>query len=485
MSISILGRCQAFGCLLCVLVFAMLPQIIIAQDAMDLSPEQTAAINSITVGKLQGTVSFLASDEMKGRMTPSPELAIASRYVATRLQAAGLDPLGKDGSYFQVQSWPQMTLPNSAKLSIDEKPIRVLGVLAAGSQDLNFKGTLLSEAVALKQVAEKGSDAAVCVVLEDLSLPPLGRASAAMLQSSLSRQLAAVKGKGVALVVVKCDSDSRLPELAATLQGVSIPVTQGRRVNLPVLLVSADDVKVGSTVTAEVPAAIDSPASVRNVFGIVKGSDSELSQTAIIVTAHLDHIGTREFGPDRIHNGADDNATGVAAVLAMAEAVAALKQRPKRSIIFGTFWGEESGLLGSKAYAKAPLWPLDRTIANVNFEMLGRPEKDAYGKAWMTGWKHSDLGEIMNQGSQRVGVEIFNRTDVGEMLYARSDNYSFVQKGIVAHSFSAGSLHGDYHQPTDEWEKLNFKHMTKVSQGLLSGLLHLANRTEVPQKQRR
>lgn len=91
----------------------------------------------------------------------------------------------------------------------------------------------------------------------------------------------------------------------------------------------------------------------------------------------------------------------------------------------------------------------------------------------------------MNQGSQRVGVEIFNRTDVGEMLYARSDNYSFVQKGIVAHSFSAGSLHGDYHQPTDEWEKLNFKHMTKVSQGLLSGLLHLANRTEVPQKQRR
>lgn len=454
----------------------------VAQDAAVLSPAQRAAIDSVTKTKIQGTVSFLASDEMKGRMTPSPELAIASRYVATRLQAAGLVPLGKDDSFFQIHTWPQITLPATAKLSINGKAVKVLGVLAAGKNDVTLAGTLQSDTAAAKNPVPANSDEAVCVVLDGLPLPPIGQVSPAMLQSFLVRRLNPLKRTNAGLVIVKCDSDSRLPELARTLQGVALPSMEGRTVEFPVLLVSSDDVPKDATVKVEAPSVTDSPASVRNVFGMVKGSDPELSKTAIIVTAHLDHIGTRQFGPDRINNGADDNATGVAAVLALAEAVSAMPQPPKRSIIFGTFWGEESGLMGSKAYAKAPLWPLDQTIANVNFEMLGRPKVDAKGKVWMTGWRHSDLGEIMNRGSQKAGVEIFNRTDVGEMLYTRSDNYSFVQKGVVAHSFSAGSLHSDYHQPTDEWEKLDFDHMTKVSQGLLAGLLYLADQTETPQK---
>ncbi|MEP3479772.1 MAG: M28 family peptidase [Fuerstiella sp.] len=466
-------------CLLLFVVFANTGQ---AQEATELSNQQQTAISSITKAKLQGTVSFLASDEMKGRMTPSPELAIASRYVATRLQAAGLSPLSKDESYFQVQTWPQVMLPAAARLSVAGKPVKVLGILSAASSDVTLKGTLLTEGNALKVTETKDSQQDLCVVLDGLPLPPIGQVSPNMLQSFLARRLIPLKRKNVALVIVKCDSGSSLPELARTLQGVSMSAMEGRNANLPVLLVASDDVSEEASVEAEVPAALDSTASVRNVFGVVRGSDPQLSKTAIIVTAHLDHIGTRQFGPDRINNGADDNATGVAAVLAMAEAVAAMPEPPKRSIIFGTFWGEESGLLGSKAYAKDPLWPLDQTIANVNFEMLGRPEADAKGKVWMTGWKHSNLGEIMNQGSLRAGVEVFNRTDVGEMLYTRSDNYSFVQKGVIAHSFSAGSLHSDYHQPTDEWEKLDFDHMTKVSQGLLSGLLHLANQTEAPAK---
>ena len=107
--------------------------------------------------------------------------------------------------------------------------------------------------------------------------------------------------------------------------------------------------------------------------------------------------------------------------------------------------------------------------------MIGRPESDAQNKAWMTGWKHSNLGELLNEGAQRGGVEVFNREDVGEMLYARSDNYPFVQAGVVAHSVSAGSLHEDYHQPTDEVEKLDIKHMTQVIKGLFAGVVHLAD----------
>ena len=81
----------------------------------------------------------------------------------------------------------------------------------------------------------------------------------------------------------------------------------------------------------------------------------------------------------------------------------------------------------------------------------------------------------MNAGASRVGVTVFDRPDVGEMLYTRSDNYSLVQKGVVAHSFSAGSLHADYHQPSDEWEKLDLPHMTRVIQGLFAGILHVTD----------
>ena len=158
-----------------------------------------------------------------------------------------------------------------------------------------------------------------------------------------------------------------------------------------------------------------------------------------------------------------------------------MSDRPLRSVVFVTFWGEEKGLLGSKHFVDKPPWPLSKIAANINIEMVGRPETDAREKAWMTGWKHSNLGALMHAGSQRIGVEIFNRTDVGEMLYSRSDNYSFVRKGVVAHSFSAGSLHDDYHQPGDEWEKLDIPHMTRVIQGLFAGALYVADNPVAPE----
>ena len=140
-----------------------------------------------------------------------------------------------------------------------------------------------------------------------------------------------------------------------------------------------------------------------------------------------------------------------------------------------TFWGEEKGLLGSKHFVKNPLWPLDKVVANINLEMIGRPEDGAESKAWMTGWDKSDLGLLMAEGAKRANVEIFNHKKFGDMLYRQSDNYPFAQAGVIAHSFSAGSLHADYHQPTDEWEKLNLPHMTKIIQGLVAGTLPIAN----------
>lgn len=139
-----------------------------------------------------------------------------------------------------------------------------------------------------------------------------------------------------------------------------------------------------------------------------------------------------------------------------------------------TFWGEEKGLLGSKYFGEHPLWNLDEVVCNINLEMIGRPEENADGKAWGTGWPHSTLGPQMAAGAKRADVTIFHHEKFSEMLYTRSDNASFVAKGIIAHSFSAGSLHSDYHQPSDEVEKLNLPHMTKIIQGLLAGTLPIA-----------
>lgn len=183
-----------------------------------------------------------------------------------------------------------------------------------------------------------------------------------------------------------------------------------------------------------------------------------------------------------INNGADDNATGVTAVVTLADAFASLQTRPERSVIFMTFWGEEKGLLGSKYYTENPLWPLDQTVANINIEMIGRPEEKAEGRTWGTGWTRSDLGTLMALGAARAGVEVFHHEDVSEMLYTRSDNYSFVQKGVIAHSFSAGSLHSDYHQPSDEVSKLNLPHMTHIIQGLFAGALPIADGQLTPVK---
>ncbi len=221
----------------------------------------------------------------------------------------------------------------------------------------------------------------------------------------------------------------------------------------------------------------------RNVVGYLPGTDPGLKDECIIFSAHLDHLGTVSNGQaDPIYNGADDDASGVTAVLTLADAFSKTEQQPKRSILFVTFWGEESGLLGSRDFAASPPWDLNKVVANINIEMIGRPEPGANSKVWMTGWEKSDLGELMNEASKSVGVDIFDHPKYSSMLYRQSDNYSLAEKGVVAHSFSAGSLHSDYHQPSDEWEKLNLPHMTEVIKGLFIGSTPLVYSESRPQK---
>ena len=467
-------RIQIFLLLLCC------GPIIVSQDtpASDLSDDAATAVNAISEARVLSTISFLASDEMAGRDTPSPELTIAAQYVAARFRGAGLEGGGgEDGSFFQIhQLVTTMPPEHGATLSVLEgDPIAHRGLLSGGPEAIDLTAMVLKESDALE------AELAEVVFLDTLSVPPQAAERPQLVLATVARRIRALQKKKTKVVLIPCDGESVLPPIAERLPQKSLFLKAGLRPDCAVVLVPSGTNPVGKKLSIQVGAQQMVQSPVRNVVGILHGIDPDLSKEAILISAHLDHIGTRSYGDDRINNGADDNATGVTAVVSLADAFCRLKKGPRRSVIFVAFWGEEKGLLGSKHFVDNPLWPLSKIVANINIEMVGRPESDAREKAWMTGWKHSNLGSMMNFGAQRVGVEIFNRKDVGEMLYSRSDNYSFVKKGVVAHSFSAGSLHADYHQPSDEWEKLDIPHMTKVIQGLFAGAMHVADHQVAPE----
>ncbi len=361
----------------------------------------------------------------------------------------------------------------TAQVQVESDDVALsLPVLFAGTEAVDVSGPVLSEQEALS------AETPLIVVIDEIKLPSQISGSVSQVLSLYNRRIARLRDKGVKLVLVRCDVGSLLFDTAESFFNQPLALRTVPSSDCCIALVTHKRTVAGKSAVAHVDPMRAVKVPVRNVIGVLRGSDSELSKEAVLVSAHLDHIGRATPGRDRINNGADDNATGVPAVVSMADAFAKLTSRPQRSIVFVTFWGEEKGMKGSRHLVENPLWPLSDIVANVNIEMVGRPEKDAFEKAWMTGWKHSNMGEMMNAGAQRVDVEVFNRTDVGEMLYKQSDNISFVQKGVIAHSFSAGSLHSDYHQPTDEWEKLEIPHMTKVIQGLFAGTLHIAENAD-------
>jgi hypothetical protein len=236
-------------------------------------------------------------------------------------------------------------------------------------------------------------------------------------------------------------------------------VTQSRRMD--------DGTVVTRTRPALFPsfAALDTvpPARRRvamNVVGILRGSDPVLRDSVIVVDAHYDHLGIgRAVNGDSVYNGADDDASGVVAVLEIAKALAA-GPPPKRTVIFAATTGEEVGLLGTRWYLAHPVAPLSHMTANLEIEMIGRPDSLAggAGRAWLTGFERSTMGSMFAAAGLPIGPD--KRPD--QQFFMRSDNIAFAQAGIPAHTLSTFNLHSDYHHPSDEASRVDFAHMTAV-----------------------
>ncbi len=438
----------------------------------DLPPRLEEGLKPIVEPTVKEIVSFLASDEMKGRDTPSPELTRAGEYVADQFKSAGLVGGAADGTFFEKSTIKTIAFPfDEIKCDAEGKPQEHFGLFAAGKEDVHLEGVPAIFDANNPKIKLSGI---AIVDVTDLT----GRGAAIRTGSRIAA--AQQSGAEAVLLVTKPDSP-----LIATAQRARRPrlVRRRSRISIPALLVTS--VKKDANYQLSVPAAKPGETEVANVIGLIRGSDEALADEAIIFTAHLDHIGFQPGLPDPVFNGADDDASGVTGVLMLAKAFGALKQKPKRTVIFMAFWGEEKGLLGSKQYTSKPTWPLDKIVANINLEMIGRPEGGAHNKCWMTGWDQSNLGSELARGAKRVGVEVFNHPRFSAMLYRASDNFSFVKKGVIAHSFSAGSMHSDYHQVTDHWQKLELKHMTQVIRGVFAGSLPLADGEWTPQKAKR
>ena len=439
-----------------------------------LPAEVKTALLEITEKDVTGTIAFLASDALAGRQTPSPELDIAASYIAARFRGAGLvgGAKGPDGtdSFFQIHEIAT-TSYNAGKISIAENgtALQHFGMLAAGAESFEFNGklTFVNQTDNWKRMNFNGP---VVLTPKAINDP---RDQFEIMSASIG-----IRQRGATAILIQADADS--PLVAQAQMGQSPSIVNPRFTwPSPTLVVSKIQANANSQFKISLPAQVTGASAVKNVIGVLPGSDPELSKQAIIISAHLDHIG-RAAGDDTVNNGADDNASGCTAVCELADAYGALPTAPKRTVIFMTFWGEEKGLLGSRHYVNQPEWPLENTVANINIEMVGRPEPGASGKAWMTGWHQSDLGQLMNEAAMKVDMRIFEHPKFSAMLYRQSDNAPFVDKGVVAHSFSAGSLHADYHQPGDHWEKLDLRHMTSVIQGLFVGSLPMANGEVTP-----
>ncbi|HSH19980.1 MAG TPA: M20/M25/M40 family metallo-hydrolase [Draconibacterium sp.] len=231
---------------------------------------------------------------------------------------------------------------------------------------------------------------------------------------------------------------------------------------------------------------------VENVFGeniiaITEGSDPVLKNECIVISAHYDHVGIT--ASSEINNGADDNGSGTSALLEIAEAFSKMKKKPRRSVVFAWVTAEEKGLLGSEYYTMYPFFPLEKTVANINLDMIGRsaekepadfiiPEKSLTGPNGIyiiTGNQSSELNEITNKICR--DLHLIPSDALSDEFKDGSDQFNFYKKGIPAVGITTG-LHEDYHQPGDDLDKIDFTKMKRICDYTILVVNEIANRKQ-------
>ena len=460
-----------------------------------LDQSQQRIADAVSAASMRGHLSFIASDLLEGRDTPSMGLDIAAEYIAAQFRRAGLEPVGDDG-FFQTTTLPYRYRAASdfrgwielgqERVPLDPAAISVLytgGAVELADAPIVWIDGGDTEALGL---IEDGSLAGH-VVLTNLPDPraiPVEQRAAIM--STLGEATRALRRGGAELIMSVATS---LPQ-GSGLSDAS-PRSGNVFAQIPFVLLHdstgwIDEVRRdGATLTFELAEMRTRPWEVKNVVGLLPGSDPELGETYVLVTAHYDHIGRgAPVDGDDINNGANDDGSGTVAVMELAAALAALPEAPRRSILFMCVFGEERGMLGSRFYVQNPIKPLDRTIANINLEHLGRTddvEGESIARLMPTGYDFSTMTEWFVEAGERIGVAVDHHPRNSASFFSRSDNIAFAAAGIPAHTFCAAFIFPDYHAPGDTWEKIDYDNLALVTRAIGLGLWSLANSDGVPE----
>lgn len=453
---------------------------------------------AITAGEVRDEIRYLASDELAGRGSGTPGGQMAARYVAEHFAAAHLKPAGDGGAYFQnfpVITGAELGKDNSLEIRLPrgktlEPTIRQDFLPAAFSASGESSGSAVFAGYGISQPDLKhddyqGIDVRGKVVIALRKTPEGDEGRKLEAYATLRSKAATARDHGAAAILLVTgplsgdDENLGRMEPDGSFADTGIPALLVRRRFVDAMLAtrSKNLADVQTAMAHGGPPALDLPdVQVRvhtsielerretaNVIGLLEGGDPQLENEVIVIGAHYDHLGMggpASLNPSpepAIHHGADDNASGTAGVMELAQYFAAQPARPRRSLLFICFSGEELGLLGSAYYVRHPTLPLDRTVAMINMDMVGRMQQDTLqilGTGTSPDWK-----ALLDA----VGPHFSLKTKTSGSGFGASDQSSFYARNIPVLFFFTG-VHPDYHRPTDTWEKINAEGEVKVLQ---------------------
>lgn len=465
------------------------------------NPDALKYAATITQADLKENLTIIASDAMEGRETGKRGQKMAAAFIAAYFEDLGLKgPVA--GSYYQ----PVPLFATGAPVVT----LRV-GTTELTSDDYIFLGSgQTAGEMSLPLIfAGKGSDAD----LEKLDVN--GKAVVVLMEANFSLRnnslLTKLREKGAKLIfgaVEAKEEYARLSGMARRFMGGSLSLKKPESGDISGSIIittetagkffnsTADKLKKSTetkktdkvkptSVTYSVSQTISEVRS-ENILGFLEGTDKK--DEVVVVTAHYDHLGISTRGEgDKINNGADDDGSGTVGVLAIAKAFVQAKKEgkgPRRSILFMTVTGEEKGLLGSEYYSEHPIFPLDKTVVDLNIDMIGRRDpahKDSppyiyvIGSDRLSSELHT-LSEATNKTySNLVFDYLYNAEDHPERIYYRSDHWNFAKKNIPIIFYFDG-VHEDYHKPSDEVDKIEFDLLALRAKNVFHTAWEIANR---------
>ncbi len=475
----------------------------------------TPGPNSSPAESLRAHVRYLASDELTGRGVDTPGIKLARDYIAREFARYGLTPAGDNDSYFQnfdvvtgvsVKQPTSMILANEQPLALNDQ-WTPLGLSASGKAEgeIVFAGY----GITVKDYAYDdyaGIDVKGKIVLVLRYEPVAKNANSPFKKAPRYSTYATLRAKvnnardhgAAAMILVDLN---RTAETGNELLSTRASGTGSRNGIIAVQIKRAIAEKwlsaQGLSLTAlkekidreEQPASVpiagaklalevnieEIRTTTANVVGMIPGADPLLRNEAVVIGAHYDHLGYGYFGnrdsstEGQIHHGADDNASGTAVLMQVAERLAKSNTKPARTVIFAAFSGEELGLWGSRHYVNYPPIRLSATKAMLNLDMVGRLRDN---QLTVFGTRSAaELSGFITKAAQSLGLTVRESDGVG-----RSDHMSFYNKKIPAVHFFTGS-HADYHRPGDTWEKINTEGMAKIVDVVLASAEKVANTT--------